>query len=235
MRLAIVWTILRKELVESLRIGARSCASSWSRSFSYPLFALAMSKLVGFEAAAREARPSRIAVWGELTEDLQTRLSAAGKIELAPWAGAPPRCARGSSPGRSAAGGAGARAGRGRGAAPRGRAAEVDRAGEPRARRGARRGERARSRRGARPVAIAGGRARARREGRRGDLLRLGPRRLGHGGGRASRARSGAPAGPSSRIERWSAACPRGSRARSTSCRATSRWTAARSARSSAR
>ncbi|WP_437715581.1 ABC transporter permease subunit/CPBP intramembrane protease [Sorangium sp. So ce448] len=90
MRLAIVWTILRKELVESLRDRRTLVRLVVVPLLLYPLFALAMSKLVGFEAAAREARPSRIAVWGELAEGLETKLSAAGKIELAPWAGAPP-------------------------------------------------------------------------------------------------------------------------------------------------
>ncbi|WP_437756875.1 ABC transporter permease subunit/CPBP intramembrane protease [Sorangium sp. So ce1389] len=89
MRLAIVWTILCKELVESLRDRRTLVRLVLIPILLYPLFALAMSKLVGSEAAAREARSSRIAVWGELAEGLQERLASAGKIELAPWAGAP--------------------------------------------------------------------------------------------------------------------------------------------------
>ncbi|XXX78153.1 ABC transporter permease subunit/CPBP intramembrane protease [Sorangium sp. So ce134] len=95
MRLAIVWTILRKELVESLRDRRTLVRLVLVPILLYPLFALAMSKLVGSEAAAREARSSRIGVWGELAEDLGARLSSAGKIELAPWAGAPPEVREG--------------------------------------------------------------------------------------------------------------------------------------------
>ncbi|WP_437288841.1 ABC transporter permease subunit/CPBP intramembrane protease [Sorangium sp. So ce406] len=90
MRLAIVWTILRKELVESLRDRRTLVRLLVIPVLLYPLFALGMSKLIGSEAAAREARSSRIAVWGELAEDLHRRLESAGKIELAPWEGAPP-------------------------------------------------------------------------------------------------------------------------------------------------
>ncbi|WP_437600663.1 ABC transporter permease subunit/CPBP intramembrane protease [Sorangium sp. So ce590] len=90
MRLAIVWTILRKELVESLRDRRTLVRLVLVPILLYPLFALGMSKLIGSEAAAREARASRIAVWGELAEGLRTRLEPAGKIELVPWAGAPP-------------------------------------------------------------------------------------------------------------------------------------------------
>ncbi|WP_437734985.1 ABC transporter permease subunit/CPBP intramembrane protease [Sorangium sp. So ce1335] len=89
MRLAIVWTILRKELVESLRDRRTLVRLLVIPVVLYPLFALGMSKLIGSEAAAREARSSRIAVWGELAEDLRRRLESAGKIELAPWDGAP--------------------------------------------------------------------------------------------------------------------------------------------------
>ncbi|WP_437814857.1 ABC transporter permease subunit/CPBP intramembrane protease [Sorangium sp. So ce1078] len=90
MRLAIVWTILRKELVESLRDRRTLVRLVLVPILLYPLFALGMSKLIGSEAAAREARSSRIAVWGELAEGLRTRLESAGKLELVPWAGAPP-------------------------------------------------------------------------------------------------------------------------------------------------
>ncbi|WP_437335958.1 ABC transporter permease subunit/CPBP intramembrane protease [Sorangium sp. So ce394] len=95
MRLAIVWTILRKELVESLRDRRTLVRLVLVPILLYPLFALAMSKLVGSEAAAREARSSRIAVWGELAEGLSTRLSSAAKLELVPWAGAPPEVREG--------------------------------------------------------------------------------------------------------------------------------------------
>ncbi|WP_438018209.1 ABC transporter permease subunit/CPBP intramembrane protease [Sorangium sp. So ce315] len=89
MRLAIVWTILCKELVESLRDRRTLVRLLVIPVVLYPLFALGMSKLIGSEAAAREARSSRIAVWGELADDLRGRLESAGKIELAPWEGAP--------------------------------------------------------------------------------------------------------------------------------------------------
>lgn len=90
MRLAIVWTILRKELVESLRDRRTLVRLLLIPILLYPLFALGVSQLVGSEIAAREARSSRIAVWGELAEGLRRKLEATDKIELAPWAGAPP-------------------------------------------------------------------------------------------------------------------------------------------------
>ncbi|WP_437677679.1 ABC transporter permease subunit/CPBP intramembrane protease [Sorangium sp. So ce131] len=96
MRPAIVWTILRKELLESLRDRRTLVRLVVLPILLYPLFALGMSKIVGSEAAAREARASRVAVWGELAGGLRERLESAGKkIELAPWEGAPPEVREG--------------------------------------------------------------------------------------------------------------------------------------------
>lgn len=95
MRPAIVWTILCKELVESLRDRRTLVRLILVPLLLYPLFALAVSKLVGSESDAIEARSSKIAVWGELADDLRRRLEAADKIELAPWRGAPPEVREG--------------------------------------------------------------------------------------------------------------------------------------------
>jgi sodium transport system permease protein len=89
-RPAIVWTILRKELVEALRDRRTLVRLILVPVLLYPLFALGLSKLLGSETAARAARPSHVAVWGDLPPDLGRLLEQGGKVELTPWAGAPP-------------------------------------------------------------------------------------------------------------------------------------------------
>lgn len=89
MRLVIVWTIFRKELLEALRDRRTLVWMVLVPLFLYPLFAVAVSELMGSEFAAREARASRVAVWGELPPELGRGLEASGKLQLLPWAGAP--------------------------------------------------------------------------------------------------------------------------------------------------
>jgi sodium transport system permease protein len=89
MRLFIVWVILKKELTETLRDRRTLIRLLLIPVLLYPLFAIAVSKLQGSDAEAREAKGSRVAVWGELPETLKTRLEASGKLDLRPWEGAP--------------------------------------------------------------------------------------------------------------------------------------------------
>jgi sodium transport system permease protein len=89
MRLFIVWVILRKELTEALRDRRTLIRLLLLPVLFYPLFAIAVTKLQDSDAAARQVRGSRVAVWGELPEALKSRLEASGKLELRPWEGAP--------------------------------------------------------------------------------------------------------------------------------------------------
>lgn len=89
MRLFIVWVILRKELTETLRDHRTLLRLLLIPILVYPLFAIGVSKLQGSGEEAREARSSRVAVWGELPEALKTRLTASGNLDLRPWEGAP--------------------------------------------------------------------------------------------------------------------------------------------------
>ncbi len=90
MRLPIVLVILRKELVETLRDRRTLVSLVLLPMLLYPLFALLMSRMAGAEMEALEARPSKVAVWGELPADVRASLAAEeNKIELLPWHGVP--------------------------------------------------------------------------------------------------------------------------------------------------
>jgi ABC-type Na+ efflux pump permease subunit len=75
-RLRIIWTILRKELLEALRDRRTLVRLILIPVILYPIFALGVSKLLGSESAARAARPSRVAVWGELPAAFERPLRA---------------------------------------------------------------------------------------------------------------------------------------------------------------
>jgi sodium transport system permease protein len=85
----IVWVILQKELTETLRDRRTLIRLLLIPVLLYPLFAIAFSKLQSSDTEAREAKSSRVAVWGELPAALKTRLEASGKLDLRPWEGAP--------------------------------------------------------------------------------------------------------------------------------------------------
>ncbi|MBI5087136.1 MAG: CPBP family intramembrane metalloprotease [Acidobacteria bacterium] len=89
MRLAIVWIILRKELLEALRDRRTIFMMIGLPILLYPLLMIGMSRLQEGQEAAQTARASRVAVWGELPAELEARLVKPGKMELLRWAGAP--------------------------------------------------------------------------------------------------------------------------------------------------
>jgi sodium transport system permease protein len=94
MRLFIVFTILRKELLETLRDRRTIFRMILLPMLLYPVFALGLSKLAGSEADAREARASRVAVWGELPPVVRAALEGPAMIDAEGWRGAPPALRR---------------------------------------------------------------------------------------------------------------------------------------------
>ncbi|EYF01240.1 ABC transporter permease subunit/CPBP intramembrane protease [Chondromyces apiculatus] len=89
MRFAIIWTILGKELLETLRDRRTLMRLVLLPVILYPIFAIGVSKLLGDESAARAARPSVVAVWGRLPASFERVLGEAERVEVHPWAGAP--------------------------------------------------------------------------------------------------------------------------------------------------
>jgi sodium transport system permease protein len=88
-RLFVVWTILIKELVEALRDRRTLTRLLLLPILVYPLFAIGVSKFQGAKMEAREARPSRVAVWGDAPSATKERLQGRGKFLFADWLGAP--------------------------------------------------------------------------------------------------------------------------------------------------
>ena len=88
-RLSIALVIFRKEIVETLRDRRTLVSLVFLPMLLYPLFALLMSRMAGAEIEALEARPSRVAVWGELSPEVRALARRRRKIELLPWKSAP--------------------------------------------------------------------------------------------------------------------------------------------------
>ncbi len=88
MRLHIVWTIFRKEIVETLRDRRTLLMMVGLPILLYPLMIIGVSALQESQVEEREGRSSRVAVWGEAPADLLESLRATGKLALKPWAGA---------------------------------------------------------------------------------------------------------------------------------------------------
>ncbi|AKT37638.1 ABC transporter permease subunit/CPBP intramembrane protease [Chondromyces crocatus] len=89
LRFSIVWTILCKELQETLRDRRTLFRLILLPVILYPIFAIGISKLLGSESAARAARPSVVAVWGRLPASFEQTLKETKRIEIQPWAGIP--------------------------------------------------------------------------------------------------------------------------------------------------
>ncbi len=82
MRWDIIWTIYRKELLESLRDRRTLFTMMVLPVLIYPVLILGMSKLTDVQEAASEARPSRVSVWGAAPPALLERLKAGRDVEL---------------------------------------------------------------------------------------------------------------------------------------------------------
>ena len=89
MRPHIVLTIVRKELMEALRDRRTLFMMIALPLLLYPLLILGLNRLREGQQAATAVRASKVAVWGELPEEIRQRLSGKVKVELLQWAGAP--------------------------------------------------------------------------------------------------------------------------------------------------
>lgn len=89
MRLSLALVVFRKEMLETLRDKRTLISLVLLPMLLYPLFALLMSRMADSDMQQLEARPSRVAVWGTLTPEVETALTESKKIELMPWHGAP--------------------------------------------------------------------------------------------------------------------------------------------------
>ncbi len=89
MRPGILLTIAAKELREALRDQRTLFMMIALPILLYPLLILGMSRLQEGQQAAQTARDSRVALWGELTLDLEAAFKRNGRVELLPWKSAP--------------------------------------------------------------------------------------------------------------------------------------------------
>lgn len=82
MRPRLVWTIFRKEIIDSLRDRRTLVMMLGIPILLYPLLIIASAKFQESQSEAREARVSSVAVWGELPASLDQRLRANQRIKL---------------------------------------------------------------------------------------------------------------------------------------------------------
>jgi sodium transport system permease protein len=119
MRIAIVLTILRKELTETLRDRRTLMMMVVLPVLLYPLMMIGFSKLQASQEEATAGRASTVAVWGANPAGLDAALAADPRVTRRAWAGVPaeiragldggtlarPALPKPPSPGRSAAAG----------------------------------------------------------------------------------------------------------------------------------
>ncbi len=89
MRLAIIWTIFRKEITESLRDRLTLIVVIGLPVLLYPLMIMGLSKLQESHAETEEEHVSRVAVWGDAPAPLLDWLRSTNKLMLTNVAGVP--------------------------------------------------------------------------------------------------------------------------------------------------
>ncbi len=89
MRLSFALVVFRKEMLETLRDKRTLISLVFLPMLLYPLFALLMTRMADSDMQQLESRPSRVAVWGTLTPEIEGILTEEKKIELVPWFGVP--------------------------------------------------------------------------------------------------------------------------------------------------
>ncbi|MGD9902397.1 MAG: ABC transporter permease subunit/CPBP intramembrane protease [Vicinamibacterales bacterium] len=90
MRPSIIWTILAKELRETLRDRRTLLLTVGLPVLLYPLAILAFTRIAESGEDAIDATRSPVAVWGALPPEVARVLGDAADLTLVPWAGAPP-------------------------------------------------------------------------------------------------------------------------------------------------
>ncbi len=89
MRPRMLLIIAQKELREALRDRRTLFMMIALPILLYPLLILGMSRLQEGQQAAQTARNSRVALWGELSLDLEAAFKRNGRVEVMPWKSAP--------------------------------------------------------------------------------------------------------------------------------------------------
>jgi sodium transport system permease protein len=102
MRGRIVWTIYRKEIVESLRDRRTLFLMIVLPILLYPLLLIGMSKLMESQEEAQEARTSRVSVWGAIPGSLVSEIQAKKRVTIELWGGIPEHLKAGLLAGRLA-------------------------------------------------------------------------------------------------------------------------------------
>ena len=90
MRPKYVATILRKELVESLRDRRTVFFLIILPILLYPMLMFLVSRLQESSEAEQKAKLSRVAVWGTLPAELKQSLEKSGQFTFSEWTGVPP-------------------------------------------------------------------------------------------------------------------------------------------------
>ena len=81
-RWALTLTLFRKEIVETLRDQRTLLLAFGLPILLYPLLALSLTKIQESRAEAKEAKPSKVAVWGSLPSALRQELEKTNRFEL---------------------------------------------------------------------------------------------------------------------------------------------------------
>jgi len=89
MRARIVWTIYRKEIIESLRDRRTLFMMVVVPILLYPLLMIGMSKLMESQSEAQEARTSRVSIWGTVPSSLVAEIEAKKRAKVEIWGGIP--------------------------------------------------------------------------------------------------------------------------------------------------
>lgn len=90
MRWGLVLAIAKKELTETLRDRRSLLMLLVLPTLIYPVMLIGLTKVATNQAESREARGSRVGVWGALPPDLERELLAAEPgLQLVAWAGCP--------------------------------------------------------------------------------------------------------------------------------------------------
>ena len=89
MRPQTIWTIYRKEILDTLRDRRTLLMMLGVPIFLYPLLIIGVTKFAESSAATAIERASKVAVWGEMPKTLESHFAREEKLKLAGPVGAP--------------------------------------------------------------------------------------------------------------------------------------------------